>query len=111
MADVLRANPLGADQSIRVTLLRKTDHASVHLVQVGDGERPHVHQTHDLTVFILRGRGDMVIGTESRPVREGEVIHVPAGTRHYFTNRGREPAVAAVVFGPPFDGKDKVEVD
>jgi hypothetical protein len=30
---------------------------------------------------------------------------------HYFVNTAAEPAVAFVIFSPPFDGKDTVPID
>lgn len=108
LAEVLQKNPLTPNQNIRITLLRQTDQASVHVVQVRTAELPHVHQTHDLTVFVVRGHGTMVLGKETKPVGEGDVIHIPAGVRHYFTNQSPKPAVAVLVFSPGFDGKDTV---
>jgi mannose-6-phosphate isomerase-like protein (cupin superfamily) len=106
LAAALSSNPIAAGENVHVSLLRKTDHASVHLVQVRWAEKPHIHESHDMIVLVVRGHGDMTIGRETRVIREGDVIDVPAGTRHFFTNRGRSPAVAVVVFSPPFDGKD-----
>lgn len=110
IAGVQRANPLVPGQNIRVTTLRKTDRASMHLVQIQEGEVPHIHAVHDLSVFVVRGVGEMTLGKETRPVRDGDVIHIPAGVRHYFTNRGRQPSMAVVVFSPAFDGTDSLNV-
>jgi len=106
IAGLLRENPLKPDQNLGVSLVRQSEHASVHLVQVRWAEKPHIHTTHDLTVFVIRGGGQMTIGTDTKPVRKGDVIHIPAGARHFFVNRGEEIAVAVAVFSPPFDGKD-----
>ena len=111
LTEVLRQNPLAPKQNIRITLLRQTERASVHVVQVRTAEIPHVHQTHDLSVFVVRGYGTMVMGTETKTVRAGDVIQVPAGVRHYFTNQSLTPSVAVVVFSPAFDGKDTVRTE
>lgn len=106
LAKVLVANPLEPDQNMRVAPVSKSRHASIHVVQVRWAEKPHIHEMHDLTVFVARGSGEITIGTETHRCRDGDVIHIPAGVRHYFTNKGSSPAVAVVVFSPPFDGKD-----
>ena len=111
LSSVLAENPIRAGENIRVSLLRKSDHASVHVVQVRHGEIPHVHQTHDLTVFVVRGNGEMTAEHTTKLVHEGDVIHVPAGARHYFVNKGSSIAVAVVVFSPPFDGQDTKPVE
>jgi mannose-6-phosphate isomerase-like protein (cupin superfamily) len=36
---------------------------------------------------------------------------VPRGATHAFRNESEAPAVAYVVYTPPFDGKDRVAVE
>jgi mannose-6-phosphate isomerase-like protein (cupin superfamily) len=36
---------------------------------------------------------------------------VPRDTPHYFVNTDAEPAVAFVIFTPPYDGKGQVPVE
>src|SRR5688572_24673968 len=72
----LAENPIRPGENIRIGLLRKSDHASVHLVQVRHGEIPHIHQTHDLTVFVVRGNGEITVSSTTKAVHEGDVIHV-----------------------------------
>ena len=59
---------------------------------------------------MLRGHGTMRIGDETLPVGEGSVLFVPKGVVHAFTNAGPEPAVSLIVYSPPFDGKDRIQV-
>src|ERR1051325_1769912 len=73
LTEVLRENPLAPRQNIRVTLVRQTERASVHVVQVRTAEIPHIHQTHDLVVFVVRGYGRMVMGSDTKTVRAGDV--------------------------------------
>jgi quercetin dioxygenase-like cupin family protein len=111
LAAELAARPIAPGENLRISLLSKTEHASVHLVQVRWGEKPHIHESHDLSVFVLRGHGEMTMGHETRVIQEGDMVHVSAGLRHFFTNRSRSPAVAVLVFSPPFDGKDTKPVE
>jgi len=46
----------------------------------------HVH-----AVTILRGTGDVVVGTEVYRVRPFDFIHIPSLTLHQFVNTGAEP--------------------
>ena len=63
---------------------------------------------HDLVVVLLRGRGSMRLGEESRAVGEGSIVYVPRGSVHAFTNEADTPAFAYVLYTPPFDGEDRV---
>ncbi len=92
------------------TLATNTTH-SVHLVQIRDAEPWHVHTRHDLTVFIRQGHGVMRLADRTFAIHSGDVLTIPAGVPHAFQNQSPKPALAVVIFSPPFDGKDTVPVE
>jgi mannose-6-phosphate isomerase-like protein (cupin superfamily) len=77
---LLAAHPLPATQNISALPLGHTDAFSYHLVQIRDREQPHIHATHDLTVTLLRGNGQLYIRGEPQEMRAGDVAVVPHGT-------------------------------
>jgi mannose-6-phosphate isomerase-like protein (cupin superfamily) len=101
--------PLAPDQDFRVVEIGRDASTSHHIVVIRKAETPHRHDQHDLFVMIVRGRGSMRIGEEELPVDEGSLIYVPRGAVHAFANRSPSPAVAYVVYSPPFDDSDRVE--
>jgi len=103
----LAAHP-PADANIRADPVARTETASYHVVQVRDREMPHRHAAHDLTVFVLRGRGTLVLEHARIPLRAGDAVLIPRGTAHWFVNEGRGRAVALAVFTPPLDAPDAV---
>lgn len=107
---LLADNPLPPGQNIRVTTLGQGPAASHHLVQIRDRETPHMHKIHDATVIMLRGRGTLVLEERRIDLTAGDVVYIPRGVAHYFTNAAREPAVAFATYTPAFDGKDNVPV-
>jgi mannose-6-phosphate isomerase-like protein (cupin superfamily) len=107
---VLAENPLGAKENIKITTLGQGQSASHHVVQVRDRETPHVHKIHDGTVMVVKGRGYLMIDNRRIDLSAGDIAYIPRGAVHYFVNTAGEPAVAFVVFSPPFDGKDIVPV-
>jgi mannose-6-phosphate isomerase-like protein (cupin superfamily) len=108
---VLARHPLAPDASLRAVELGRGADVSHHLVQVRGAERPHLHRRHDLTVMLLRGRGEQAVGPQRVPVAAGDAIFIPRGVVHFFRNTGSAPAVALVTFAPPFDGSDHVPVE
>jgi mannose-6-phosphate isomerase-like protein (cupin superfamily) len=108
---VLAENPLGASESIKITTLGQGQGVSHHVVQVRDREKPHIHKMHDGTVVMVRGRGYLMMDNRRIDLSAGDIVYIPRGAVHYFVNTATEPAVAFVVFSPPFDGKDTVPVD
>jgi len=103
---VVRANPLGPDDNIKGVLLLQQPAVSHFLVQIRNREQPHIHQSHDATIVMLRGRGRLVVKDRILLAREGDVLFVPRGTPHYYVNDGPGPTVVLAIFTPAYDGKD-----
>ncbi len=108
---LLAARPLAPDGNIRADELGRTPGASYHLVQVRHGETLHRHATHDLAVFVLRGRGTLVLGSARVALAAGDAAVVPRGEVHRFVNEGGDDAIALVVFTPPLDAPDTVPAE
>ncbi len=106
----LRDHPMAEGQSIRNDLIANSPTASVHIVQIRDAEKPHVHAEHDLRVVVVRGRGTIHIRDRTFRAGVGSVFEIEKGVPHFFVNGGPGPAAALVTFTPPFDGKDIVPV-
>jgi quercetin dioxygenase-like cupin family protein len=47
------------------------------------------HHAHG--VMILRGEAEVLVGSEVRPVRTFDLVHIPPMTWHQFRTRGEEP--------------------
>lgn len=105
---VLDANPLGENESFKVTALYENPRSKHALVQVRDREPAHVHTDADITVWLLRGNGVMHIAGREHPVKAGDVIHVPRDVVHYYVNQGPEVGAALVVYSPAPGPDDRV---
>ncbi len=110
LAVFLARHPMPPGAAVHAIELGRSASASHHLVQVRVAEPPHIHRTHDLTVTILRGAGDVRVGDRTFAVRAGDVVIIPRGVPHFFWNGGDDVAVAVSVFSPPFDGADIVPI-
>ncbi len=107
LEQLLEQNQPAPNENIKVVSLFRNARSSNILVQVRDREPLHRHIDSDITVFMLRGEGDMRIDKETRPVRAGDVIHIERGAIHAYINRGPEPAAALVVYSPAPGPKDR----
>lgn len=65
----------------------------------GIGEETHPET--DQIFLIADGKGEAVIGEETRWVEEGIVFSVPAGTNHNVTNTGDEDLKLLTIYAPP----------
>jgi mannose-6-phosphate isomerase-like protein (cupin superfamily) len=76
--------------------LEGADHGGVDISLIfvdtppGGGPSRHKHE-YDEVLVIQEGRCTVVAGDEEREVRAGEVVIVPAGVPHSFTNTGDGP--------------------
>ena len=107
----LASHKLADEGGIRVDQIGRAEGASYHLVQVLGSERPHRHEAHDLTVFVLRGHGVLTRLAGPTALAEGDAAVVPRGEPHWFASEGAFPAVALVVFSPPLDAPDAVPLE
>ena len=74
-----------------------------------------VHEVDQILTFVS-GTGEAKVSGNSRKVAQGDLVVVPAGTKHNFVNTGPNPLVLYTVYGPPehADGavhKTKEEAD
>jgi len=67
-----------------------------------DGEiGEEVHDENDQILSFVSGVGKAVISGRSQAVKAGDIVIVPAGTKHNFLNDGPNPLVLYTVYGPP----------
>ncbi|GAB4050638.1 cupin domain-containing protein [Catellatospora paridis] len=65
--------------------------------EIGD----EVHPGTDQILTFVSGTGEADVAGQTRPVAQGDLVVVPAGTRHNFRNTGANPLVLYTVYGPP----------
>jgi mannose-6-phosphate isomerase-like protein (cupin superfamily) len=67
-----------------------------------DGEiGEEVHEDTDQVLSFVSGVGEARVGGQRRKVQAGDLVAVPAGTKHNFVNTGPNPLVLYTVYGPP----------
>jgi mannose-6-phosphate isomerase-like protein (cupin superfamily) len=107
LEQLLERAEIAPGEPVRVTELGRDADTSHHLVVLRDREPLHRHDRHALSVFLLRGHGVMHIDGDERPVGPRSLLHVPRGAVHAFINRSGAPAVAYLIYTPPYDGADR----
>jgi mannose-6-phosphate isomerase-like protein (cupin superfamily) len=78
-------------------------HCSTCVIRVapGDKVRPaHSHPNGDEVIFIVRGSGRVLVGTDVEPVRPGTVVVFPQGVVHMLHNSGDEEMQVVCFFAP-----------
>jgi len=71
-----------------------TADASFQLLDAEAAERPHVHDTHDLTVVVLKGSGTLFVDDRQHSLAAGDVVHIGRGRKHHFHPHGSVTGLA-----------------
>jgi mannose-6-phosphate isomerase-like protein (cupin superfamily) len=65
------------------------------------GDEAEAHAKSDQVLLMLEGELSGEVGAERPSLKKGDVIIIPAGVKHRFTNRGKSAAVTFNVYAPP----------
>jgi mannose-6-phosphate isomerase-like protein (cupin superfamily) len=65
------------------------------------GSEPEGHKNSDQVLLVLDGEVEGKIGEDKITMAKGDVIVIPAGTKHQFTNRSSRHAVTFNTYSPP----------
>ena len=109
--DLLQKQPLPYEENFSSIPLARSETQSAGMVQIRQKLSLHYHILSEEIVYVIKGRGIMTVGKETRPIQPGDVIAIPRGVAHGVENRSLEPLVAISVMSPPFDGKDRVYIE
>jgi quercetin dioxygenase-like cupin family protein len=101
-------NPL-KEGTVPIRLFAQGEHLTVNLVTPTEPLKAHYHETHEETVYLVRGRGLLRLGAETKQMNAGDLAHIPKRLIHGFTPEGKD-CLAISIFGPAFDGKDRIFV-
>ena len=100
----------------RVLWTGKHTQLVVMTIPAGGEIGEEVHEDIDQILTFVSGVGEARVGGATRKVAQGDLVVVPAGTKHNFLNTGENPLILYTVYGPPehADGavhKTKEEAD
>lgn len=65
------------------------------------GEKPEAHEKSNQVLLLLEGDLSGEIGDEPTRVKKGDILVIPTGTKHRFTNSGETTAMSFNVYSPP----------
>lgn len=86
------------------------DHSQLVLMSLKPGEEIglETHTGVDQLLFFIKGSGEAVIGQDKLTFGHGDVVVVPAGTEHNFTNTGQDEVKLYTVYSPAEHPDDTV---
>jgi len=64
------------------------------------GPPPHIHKKYEEVFFILHGQMEFVLDGRQSTVTAGELVNIPAGCLHTFSNTSDEPCLWLNIHSP-----------
>ena len=97
------ANIKDATEWFEVLQTSKRSQTAMMTLAPGDssGEKAEAHETSDQVLLVLDGKLAGEVGDERSVFEKGDVIIIPAGVKHRFTNPGKAHATTFNVYSPP----------
>jgi mannose-6-phosphate isomerase-like protein (cupin superfamily) len=91
-------------------VLHTTGHAQLVLMTLQPGEDigAEVHEHNDQILTFVEGRVRAEVAGQTEEVGPGDVVVVPAGTQHNFTNVGDDAVRLCTLYSPPDHAPDTV---
>ena len=107
--EILKEYPLKAGEKAQTINIAQDDTISLLVLRVTEGVevKPHVHKTHDETVYLIKGSGQMLINDKWFDIKPGSLLFNPMGKVHSVKNTGHEPLVAISIFTPAMKEPDR----
>lgn len=88
----------GSEKSWSYTLINSPSNSATLIAQMpGEGNRMHFHPDWDEWWYIVEGEWEWVIGSDSRTVRQGDVIFIERNRKHMVTAIGDKMAIRLAV--------------
>ena len=86
-------------------VLQTTERSQTAMMTLGSGDetgpKAEAHEKSDQILLMLDGELNGEVGNEHPHLKKGDVLIIPAGTKHRFVNRGEKSAVTFNVYSPP----------
>ena len=107
--DILKANPPKPDEKVQMINVAQDDTVTFLLIRFAEGGevKPHFHKTHNETVYVIKGSGQMLVNDKWIDVQPGTVHFNPMNKVHSTRNTGKDPLVIISIFTPSMKEPDR----
>jgi mannose-6-phosphate isomerase-like protein (cupin superfamily) len=81
---------------------------SSFVIWVKERVRLHKHEHHSENIFVLEGKGEMIIGDEKFVIKKGDYFNIPKNTPHGLKVLSSKPVKVLSIQSPQFLGQDRI---
>ncbi|NNE55408.1 MAG: cupin domain-containing protein [Flavobacteriales bacterium] len=106
--NLLDMEPPAEFDNVHAAKLAHDSLSSSFVIWVKNGVKPHYHQKHTETLYVLSGTGEMSLGEKVFSIGAGDFVEIPRGEVHGVTTTSDEPLQVLSIQAPEFFGKDRI---
>jgi mannose-6-phosphate isomerase-like protein (cupin superfamily) len=84
-------------------VLETGEHTQVVIMSIPPGGEigEEVHEDNDQVLYLAAGTGQVVLDGQTSDFNTGDLVLVPAGTKHNFITKGDSPMKIITTYSPP----------
>jgi mannose-6-phosphate isomerase-like protein (cupin superfamily) len=107
--EILKSNPLPPGEKAQTITIAQDNTISLLVLRAVEGVviKPHLHKTHDETVYVIKGIGQMLVNDKWVDIKPGTLHFNPMGKVHSTKVTGNEPLVVISIFTPAMKEPDR----
>lgn len=112
--DIKRLNeikPTEDFENIWVKKISDNDEQTSFVIWVKENVRLHKHEHHSENIYVLSGKGEMIINDEIFVIKKGDYFNIPKNTPHALKVLSSSPVKVLSIQSPKFEGKDRIFLD
>lgn len=109
--DIVKLKDLKPDKEFDNIYIKKVsddDHQSTFVIWVKEKVRLHKHEHHSENIYVLEGKGEMIIGDEKIVIKKGDYFNIPKNTPHGLNVLSSGPVKVLSIQSPQFLGNDRI---
>lgn len=84
------------------------DFQSSFLIWIKDEVKLHKHNEHTENIYVLKGKGEMILNDEKFVIKKGDYLNIPKGRAHSLKVLSSSPMQVLSIQSPKFSGKDRI---
>jgi len=106
---ILKDNPLKPGDKAQQIIIAQDDTITFYVMRITPGVwiKPHIHKTHDESIYFIKGTAQMLINDKWVDMKPGTLHFNPMGKVHSLKVTGDEPLVIISIFTPAMKEVDR----
>lgn len=98
-------------ENIYVKKVSDSDEQTSFIIWVHNDVRLHKHAHHTESIYVISGKGEMILGDEKFVIQKGDFFTIPKGTPHGLNVLSSAPVKVLSIQSPKFTGADRIFIN